>query len=82
MSDTSLEDNYIEQLLETLYKQAGLTTGQNMNFDAFKKIFASDEYEQTLEKATLTLQGNKTRVGNLKNRVVALKRKPYEGVSS
>ena len=59
LSDTSLGNEYVEQLLDTLYKQAGLTTKQNMNFDAFKKIFAAEEYEQTLENATLNLQGNK-----------------------
>ena len=57
LSDTSIDSNYIEQLIDTLYNQAGLGQRQNMSFEAFKKIFASDEYERTLENATLKLQG-------------------------
>ena len=57
LSDTSIDANYIEQLIDTLYNQAGLGQRQNMNFEAFKRIFASDEYERTLENATLKLQG-------------------------
>ena len=57
LSDTSLDANYVDQLIDTLYSQSGLGKRQNMNFEAFKKIFASDEYERTLENATLKLQG-------------------------
>lgn len=58
LSETTLDSKYLEELIDTLYNKAGLPKGQNMTFDYFKKIFASDEYEKTLEKATLGLQGN------------------------
>lgn len=57
LSDTSLDNNYVDQLIDMLYSQAGLGKRQNMDFNAFKKLFAAEEFEQTLEKATLGLQG-------------------------
>ncbi|XP_053406292.1 dual oxidase 2-like [Mercenaria mercenaria] len=60
LSDSSLDSSDVATLVSTLYQQAGLRSGQNMTLAAFKKIFASEEYEQTLENATLQLQGAKT----------------------
>jgi hypothetical protein len=57
LSDSSLDTGDVATLVSTLYQQAGLRPGDKMTMAAFKKIFASDEYEQTLEKATLQLQG-------------------------
>ena len=57
LSDSSLDKSDLDTLVSTLYQQAGLRPGEKMTMTAFKKIFASDEYEQTLEKATLQLQG-------------------------
>ena len=57
LSDTSLDNNYVDQLIDMLYNQAGLAKRQNMDFNAFKKLFAAEEFEQTLQKATLGLQG-------------------------
>lgn len=57
LSDSSLDSSAVSTLVSTLYQQAGLSPGQNMSLSAFKRIFASEEYEQTLENATLRLQG-------------------------
>ncbi|KAK3606271.1 hypothetical protein CHS0354_037947 [Potamilus streckersoni] len=57
LSDSSLSDDQVNQLIDTLYSQAGLRDTDNINFDSFKKIFASDEYEQIFEHATLQLDG-------------------------
>lgn len=57
LSDSTLDTGDVATLVSTLYQQAGLRPGDKMTMAAFKKIFASDEYEQTLEKATLQLQG-------------------------
>ena len=57
LSDSRLEKDEIDNLVATLYSQAGLRTGDDMTMAAFKKLFASDEYEKVLEKATLQIQG-------------------------
>lgn len=57
LSDTDLDDSDVKTLVDTLYAKAGIPNNQNMTMKGFKKIFASDEYEKTLEMATLQLQG-------------------------
>lgn len=57
LSDSSLASTDVDTLVITLYQQVGIPPGQNMTFNDFKKLFASEEYERTLELATLQLQG-------------------------
>ncbi|KAL3866800.1 hypothetical protein ACJMK2_044068 [Sinanodonta woodiana] len=59
LSDSSLNDEQVNQLIDSLYSQSGLRDTDNMSFDIFKHIFASDEYERIFENATLTLDGQK-----------------------
>lgn len=40
-----------------MYKAANISYGSDITFEDFKKIFASDEYAGTLQKATLNLDG-------------------------
>lgn len=57
LSDSNLDNTAIATLVGSLYQQAGLSPGQKMPLSAFQKIFASEEYADTLEKASLQLQG-------------------------
>ncbi|KAK3606272.1 hypothetical protein CHS0354_037948 [Potamilus streckersoni] len=57
LSDGSLKDDQVNQLINALYSRAGLRSTDNMNFETFKQIFASDEYEQIFETASLKLGG-------------------------
>lgn len=57
LSDTCLDDGDVNALVDTLYAKAGIPNNQNMTLEGFKRVFASDEYEKTLENATLQLQG-------------------------
>mgnify|MGYP000079590595 FL=1 len=59
LSDTALNDDDVKVLADTLYTKAGLRPTDHMSLEQFKQIFASDEYEKTLEGATLQLQGAK-----------------------
>ena len=59
LSDTALNDDDVKVLADTLYTKAGLRPTDHMSLEQFKLIFASDEYEKTLEGATLQLQGAK-----------------------
>ncbi|WAR00874.1 DUOX2-like protein [Mya arenaria] len=59
LSDTSLDDSDVETLVETMYEKAGVPARREMTLDGFKRVFASDEYAETLENATLQLQGAK-----------------------
>lgn len=40
-----------------MYKAANISYGSDITFEDFKRIFASDEYAGTLQKATLNLDG-------------------------
>ena len=59
LSDTTLNDDDVKVLAGTLYTKAGLRPTDHMSLELFKKVFASDEYEKTLECATLQLQDAK-----------------------
>jgi len=43
----------MSSLIGTMYQTAGLRDNENMSYADFSKIFASDEYAKTLEKASL-----------------------------
>lgn len=58
LADASVEDMKVNQLLETMFEQAGIKGKENMTFEDFKKIFASEEHGEILKKATLGLDGN------------------------
>lgn len=47
----------MEELVTSMYKAANLSYGADILFEDFKKIFASEEYAGTLQKATLNLDG-------------------------
>ncbi|XP_071091367.1 dual oxidase 1-like [Haliotis cracherodii] len=55
LADASVEDMKVNQLLETMFEQAGIKGKENMTFEDFKKIFASEEHGEILKKATLGL---------------------------
>lgn len=57
LSDSSLEQRQLDQLVTSMYRTAGVQEGSDMTLDNFKKIFASKEYAHTLDKATLNLDG-------------------------
>ncbi|KAK3606293.1 hypothetical protein CHS0354_037969 [Potamilus streckersoni] len=57
LADGNLEDDQVNQLINTVYSQAGLKNTDIMDFDTFKQIFASDDYEKIFENATLKLDG-------------------------
>ncbi|XP_052282724.1 dual oxidase 2-like isoform X1 [Dreissena polymorpha] len=59
LSDTGLDDGDFKVLVDSLYQKAGLQPSKNITIVEFKKIFASGEYEHTLEQATLQLIGAK-----------------------
>ncbi|KAK3607886.1 hypothetical protein CHS0354_036708 [Potamilus streckersoni] len=61
LSDSSLREDQVNQLIDSLYSQSGLRDTDNMNFDIFKHIFASDEYERIFENATLMLDATLAR---------------------
>lgn len=50
----------MQALMNTMYKTAGLPQNADIDFESFAKIFASDEYESTLKKATLGIEGKET----------------------
>ncbi|KAK3606296.1 hypothetical protein CHS0354_037972 [Potamilus streckersoni] len=58
LSDGNLGDDQVNQLIDALYFQAGLRKNDNIKFDTFKQIFASDEFEKIFENATLKLDGD------------------------
>lgn len=55
LSDSTLDDKKMEELVTSMYKAANISYGSDITFEDFKKIFASDEYAGTLQKATLNL---------------------------
>lgn len=57
LSDSTLDDKKMEELVTSMYKAANISYGSDITFEDFKKIFASDEYAGTLQKATLNLDG-------------------------
>ncbi|KAL4227430.1 hypothetical protein ACF0H5_012874 [Mactra antiquata] len=59
LSDSVLDNDAIKALVDSLYQQAGLRQGEKMTLEAFQRVFASEEYADTLEKASLQLQGAK-----------------------
>ncbi|XP_062620936.1 dual oxidase 2-like [Saccostrea cucullata] len=57
LSDSSLDERKMEELVQSMYKAANLSYGADITFEDFKRIFASEEYAGTLQKATLNLDG-------------------------
>lgn len=57
LADTTVADEELSHLVQGMYAQAGIGSKNNMDFEDFKKIFASKEYEKTLHEATLSLEG-------------------------
>lgn len=60
LSDSSISNTDMQALMNTMYKTAGLPQNADIDFESFAKIFASDEYESTLKKATLGIEGKET----------------------
>lgn len=56
LSDSSISNTDMQALMNTMYKTAGLPQNADIDFESFAKIFASDEYESTLKKATLGIE--------------------------
>lgn len=57
LSDSSLQEDKLHEFVSAMYRAAGVREGSDITFQDFKKIFATEEYSQTLEKATLNLDG-------------------------
>lgn len=58
LADTTVADEELAHLTQGMYEQAGIGSKDKMDFEDFKKVFASKEYEKTLNEATLSLEGN------------------------
>ena len=57
LSDSTLDDKKMEELVASMYRVANLSYGADITFEDFKRIFASDEYAGTIQNATLNLDG-------------------------
>ncbi|ESP00714.1 hypothetical protein LOTGIDRAFT_112352 [Lottia gigantea] len=68
LSEAKLNDDKVKELIEVMYSQAGLNNRDTMNFDDFKKVFASDEYKTTFQSATLADQVNRIYKGLFKTK--------------
>nr|KAG5701353.1 hypothetical protein BaRGS_006127 [Batillaria attramentaria] len=56
LADASVDNEQrVEQLIQGMFQQAGLTDKSVMTFDDFCKIFASEEHGEILQNATLGL---------------------------
>ncbi|XP_078316138.1 dual oxidase 2-like [Crassostrea virginica] len=55
LSDSTLDDKKMEELVASMYRVANLSYGADITFEDFKRIFASDEYAGTIQNATLNL---------------------------
>ncbi|XP_069137726.1 dual oxidase 2-like isoform X3 [Argopecten irradians] len=53
LSDQSIDDGEMNNLIDTMFTTAGLSPNQNVDLNAFKQIFASEEHKHTLESASL-----------------------------
>ncbi|XP_060062787.1 dual oxidase 2-like [Ylistrum balloti] len=53
LSDQSIDDGEINTLIDTMFQTAGISSDQNIDLAAFKRIFASEEHKHTLENASL-----------------------------
>ncbi|XP_061164792.1 dual oxidase 2-like [Saccostrea echinata] len=53
LSDSSISQTDMKALMSAMYKAAGLKENSDIDFDTFSRIFASEEYKSTLQKATL-----------------------------
>ncbi|KAK3096749.1 hypothetical protein FSP39_002883 [Pinctada imbricata] len=57
LTDSKVDHAKLDELVSSMYRTANVREGSDMTFNDFKKIFASDEYAGTLQKATLNLDG-------------------------
>ncbi|XP_041371604.1 dual oxidase 2-like [Gigantopelta aegis] len=55
LADASVDQARVDQLLNSMFEQAGISGKNKMTFDDFKKIFASDDHREILNKATMGL---------------------------
>ncbi|XP_062578537.1 dual oxidase 2-like isoform X2 [Saccostrea cucullata] len=53
LSDSSISETDMKALMGAMYKAVGLKENSDIDFETFSRIFASDEYKSTLQKATL-----------------------------
>ncbi|XP_048733941.2 dual oxidase 2-like isoform X2 [Ostrea edulis] len=56
LSDQSISSTDMQALLSAMYKSANMPENSDIDFETFSKLFASDEYESTLRKATLGIE--------------------------
>lgn len=66
LSDTSIDQKDLNNLIDTMYSSAGLSPAEKIGFESFKKIFASEEYGSTLQNATLNITSDA--VGDMKQK--------------
>jgi hypothetical protein len=58
LADAGIEsDDKVQKLIQAMFDQAGIRDKQQMDFDDFCKIFASSDYGDILQDATLGLNG-------------------------
>ncbi|KAK6179830.1 hypothetical protein SNE40_012099 [Patella caerulea] len=57
LSDAKLGDDKVNELIDVMYREAGLNNRNTMTFDDFKKVFTLKEYEATFQSATIGEQG-------------------------
>ena len=51
------DDSTLQQLVDVMFRQAGIEHKDEMTFEDFRRVFASKEYASTLQAATLANQG-------------------------
>ncbi|KAK7499705.1 hypothetical protein BaRGS_00009046, partial [Batillaria attramentaria] len=51
------DESTVAQLVDVMFREAGVEGKDTMTFEDFRKVFASREYASTLQKATLGNQG-------------------------
>ncbi|XP_071091375.1 dual oxidase 2-like [Haliotis cracherodii] len=53
LSDASLDNTNVTNLMEVMFRDAGIADKDTMSFEDFKKVFVSKEYESTLHAASI-----------------------------
>ena len=57
LADASVDQERVDKLLNSMFEQAGISGKNKMTLNDFKKIFASDDHRDILNKATMGLDG-------------------------
>ena len=77
-SDVS-DASTLQQLVDVMFREAGIAHKDEMTFDDFRMVFASKEYASTLQAATLANQGRSrsASLGMLLLSLLLMQRSPH-----